>query len=293
MASDNSFMSCWTTSDNAFTLNIWESESARRILRAEGGSSVCAMACWGTIRDRAFFDRASNDREDAQSSLDDFTRSDHVISLPSPPSGSFVFVSVLALPVERPCFASEIAGVADKWTGLNTARAKSFKDEGVTAAPLEATGFDLFVIDGVKTRVGTSFAGRQRRTSSIATIAMRPLNKMRLASPKFTKMGISYPVTAERKNWESLAVCASFSDSARRRLASFALIMRRPRALCTREASRFATSLMSRMDAASGITEKRASGPILPSDQPLAAWRRLSLSIEEAEALSDGTKTGR
>jgi len=33
-------------------------------------------------------------------------------------------------------------------------KGKVFKDEGVTAAPLEATGFDLFVIDGVQNTCG-------------------------------------------------------------------------------------------------------------------------------------------
>jgi hypothetical protein len=93
----------------------------------------------GTIKDKAFFDLASNEKEGdpgRMRSFDDFTRSDHVISLPSPHSGSFAFLFVLALPVELLCLAVEAADEADEHNGagLKTEKAKSFKHEGITAA---------------------------------------------------------------------------------------------------------------------------------------------------------------
>jgi hypothetical protein len=168
------------------------------MLRAEGGASVDITVLLGTIKDRAFFDLASNDREDdpgRMRSLDDFTRSDHVMSLPSPHSGSFTFIPALVLPVERPCLAGEAPDAAgeDNGAGLKTARAKSLKDEGMTAALFGVTGFDLFTAEKIRPRtvldvcevdVGRCFvSGIQRRTSSIATIASRPLKKVELAFP--------------------------------------------------------------------------------------------------------------
>jgi hypothetical protein len=146
---------------------------------------------FGTIRDRAFFDRTSNDMEDEPGrmrSFEDFTLSAHVMSLPSPHSESFTFVSffvsVFAPLFGRPCLAGK--AIEEDGAGLKTESAKSFKDDGTTAASLGETVLDdLFatkgmrprmIVDVCETGVGSCLApGTQWRTNNIAMIARIPL----------------------------------------------------------------------------------------------------------------------
>ena len=126
----------------------------------EDGFSGCTMVFFVVVNDETLFDRASGESEAGPArirSLDDLTRSDHDMGLQCGYNSCF-FGSEPAPPVGRPRptgSGAEEKG-EDDGTGLKTAKAKSFKDEGMMAALFSGTGLDDLLAMG-KTR--TVFEG--------------------------------------------------------------------------------------------------------------------------------------